>query len=698
MANWQKIKTNALASVDTAIHIAQRMPEVDENNNQNIDFSYNNSINPFPFLLDLLRRFCGYNYMIKIIARFIAYSLPAVEIAVKAALLANLKNLLYCTIDPRFKNNEVLRSGITVDLDDIDVLHTLQYCPLNTNNLFGTALPVAYKNQGNIQNLGSVYYYGCDGFTYPSELVDAGDFNAFLWYVINRSNKREVWRGIDTKGKNVLNALHQSERFGTNSTDSFLYQRELEPRPTGDEQDTKENGILTLIYYGDGMTSPRDYKGDPLPDEIRRTDTLQVYIGNVSRTDLDDREFKNFEKVYQQQCTKVFDMENDLSKLKKEKENLEKKIRKKKDTENIDSQKATLERLSDKIKKLENELSKAHQLTETYAKEYEQKRAALKETYSSSATAYRDIKTNYYYDKTLMRFNYDYLMSIKLFDSKVVAAQLIDVLFNNLSTININFSYSRKVIEEEVKKMVESVLERGDTVISDCFFAFSNRELDNLQRKIELQRAGLFSLNGESDTIGTPDIETLYNNINNIASNATEQEIQATIEGTLTNISKEFISTSSTVETESNFKNPVKWDFINSLIENLMVIIVQILCSPKVYLVYLINMRMLGEPDDKFNLEKFLQFKGELVAASILKIRDIWADYLTMVFKGLSEKLEQLVRAKLINEQYEDYRRLLLQCIECFKMNKKYLDFNLDDVDYADILSEEITNNENNGC
>ena len=107
---------------------------------------------------------------------------------------------------------------------------------------------------------------------------------------------------------------------------------------------------------------------------------------------------------------------------------------------------------------------------------------------------------------------------------------------------------------------------------------------------------------------------------------------------------------------------------------------------------------MLGEPDDKFNLEKFLQFKGELVAASILKIRDIWADYLTMVFKDLAKDLEQLVRAKLINEQYEYFRRLLLQCIECFKMNKKYLDFNLDDVDYADILSEEITNNENNGC
>ena len=62
MANWQKIKANALSSVDAAIHIAEKIPEPDDN--QNIDFSYDNTVNPFPFLLDLLRRFCGYNYMI----------------------------------------------------------------------------------------------------------------------------------------------------------------------------------------------------------------------------------------------------------------------------------------------------------------------------------------------------------------------------------------------------------------------------------------------------------------------------------------------------------------------------------------------------------------------------------------------------------------------------------------------------------
>ena len=689
MADWKKIKKNALSSVDTAIHIAEKIPEPDDN--QDINFSYDNSVNPFPFLLDLLKRFCGYNYMIKIIARFIAYFLPAVEIAVKAALLANLKNLLYCTIDPRLKNSEVLRNGITLDLEDIDVLHTLQYCPLNTNSLFGTTLSGAYKGQGNLKNFGSMYYYGCDCFKYPSDLVDAGDFNAFLWYVINRSNKREAWRGVKS------GTLKQSEiGFQSLNKESCIVQKDFEKRPDADERDVKGNGILTVIYYGDGMTTPRDITGAPVPNELRRTNLLQVYIGNTTRTDVDEGEFKAFERLYQQKCAEVLEIEKELNQYNLNKTRLKNNILKIKDPNELEKQRATLDKIERDIEDAKAKLNAAKSSTEACAQQYEKQKSNMCETYTASS--YKDVTKNYYYNKTLMHFNYDYLMSIKLFDSKVVAAQLIDSLFNNLSGINIHLSYSRRVINEEVKKMVESVLERGDATISDCFFAFSNRELDNLQRKIELQRAGLFSLHGESDTSSVVDLDTLYSNINNIASNATQEEIQTVIEGTLTNISKEFTSTETHTETESDFKNPVKWDFIERIIENLMTIIVEILCSPKVYLVYIINMKMLGEFDTKFNLEKFLQFKGELVASVILKIRDIWADYLTMVFKDLAKDLEQMVRAKLINEQYEYFRRLILQCIDCFKMNKKYLDFNLDDVDYADILSEEITNNENNGC
>lgn len=696
MANWQKIKERALSSVDTAIHIAERIPEPDDN--QNVDFSYDKSVNPFPFLLDLLRRVCGYNDVIKYVARFIAYVLPAVEVAIKAALLANLKNLLYCTIDPRFKKGDVIRNGITIELDDIDILNTLQYCPLNKNNLFGETLN---GSKNGVENYGSMYYYGCDGFNYPSELVDAGDFNAFLWYVINRSNKREVWRGIDTKGKNIFNTLHQSERFGNNSTNSYILQKELADRPPRDEQDTKDNGILTLIYYGDGMTTPRNYNGVPIPGEVRRNNVLQIYIGNTTRTDLNDSNFKNFEKVYQEKCNEVLEKEKELKKIKKEKNDFAKLIRKIKDPLELDKQKATFDRLDSEVINIENELTALRLTTESYAREYERQKNGLCETYNASS--YKNIETNYYYDKTLMRFNYDYIMSLKLFDSKVVAAQLIDVLFNTLSgsingSINIHLSYQRRVIEEEVKKMVEQVLERGDTTISDCFFAFTNTELDNFQRKVELQRAGLFSLHGESDTTNIFDVETLYSNINNIATNATQEEIQTIIEGTLTNISKEFSSVESRTDTESDFKNPVKWDFIAKLIENLMVVVTEILCSPKVYLAYLINFKMLGEPDNKFNLKKFLEFKSELIASTILKTSDIWADYLSSIFERLADDLKQLVWAKLVNEQYEYYKRLLEQCIECFKLNKKYLDFNLDDVDYADILSEENANNENNEC
>lgn len=696
MADWQKMKKGALASVDAAIHIAERMPEPDDN--RDINFSYDNTVNPFPFLLDLLRRFCGYNYMIKIIAKFISSYLPLVELAVKGALLANLKNLLYCTIDPRFKNSAVLRDGITFDLEDIDILHTLQYCPLNKNNLFGASN----------KNYGSSFYYGCDGFNYPSELVDAGDFNAFLWYVVNKSNKREVWRGtypvtsfIQSEQVNSLvdsslvQNLVQSDEISNYLKRAIFTQKPLEER-IPNEKDVKGNGILTIIYYGDGMTTPRDITGAPVPNEIRRTGLLQVYIGNTTRKNINDGEFKNLERVYQQKCDDIFDLEKKLKEYKKDQKELENALLKNENADKVNEQKAKLESINKQIETTEQQLSQDRAVAETYAQQHEKLREKLAETYASSD--YKDVTQNYYYDKTLMHFNYDMVMSMKLFDSKVIAAQLIEVLFNNLSGFNIHLSYQRRVIEEEVKKMVEKILETGSTTISDCFFAFSNQELDNLQRKVELQRAGLFSVNGESDTSSPVDIDTLFYNINNISFNATQQEVQTVIEGTLTNISKEFTSSETHTEVESDLKNPVKWDFINSLIQNLMTIIVEILCSPKVYLIYLINMKMLGNFDNKFNLEKFLQFKGELVAAVILRIRDIWADYLTMVFKDLAKDLEQMVRAKLINEQYEYFRRLLKQCLDCFKLNKKYLDFNLDDVDYADILSEEITNNENNGC
>jgi hypothetical protein len=268
-------------------------------NNENLfntDFSYDKSVNPFPFLIDLIRRIRGYDYVVKLIARFIAYVLPTVEVAVKAALIANLKNLLYCTIDPLLRRNNVLRDGITINVSDIDLLHTLSYCPLQAANVLGE----------QTASRGHLFYFGCDGFQYPSELVDAGDFNAFLWYVLNKTNKRVVWRGTSV-GRNLWES---AEMFGVQPTESFSYQKPLAERPTDEGRDTKDNGIITLIKYGEGET-PRDALGVPYQMAPRVSyDLIHVYIGNTTNTLPPDQSFIDFENEYQNKCTELTSMVN----------------------------------------------------------------------------------------------------------------------------------------------------------------------------------------------------------------------------------------------------------------------------------------------------------------------------------------------------------------------------------------------------
>ena len=103
--------------------------------------------------------------------------------------------------------------------------------------------------------------------------------------------------------------------------------------------------------------------------------------------------------------------------------------------------------------------------------EYYEKLNSYKQFLESPDIKYKPIEKNYYYRKTLIEFNYDYITSLKLFDSKVVAAQLLDQL-TGLLNIHLNLSYARQLIKNETLKMVRDIVESDDLVVSDCFFTF----------------------------------------------------------------------------------------------------------------------------------------------------------------------------------------------------------------------------------
>ena len=172
-------------------------------------------------------------------------------------------------------------------------------------------------------------------------------------------------------------------------------------------------------------------------------------------------------------------------------------------------------------------------------------------------------KKNYYRKRTLIQFNYDYVSSIKLFDSKVVAAQLLDKLTNALS-IDMSLTFNQQLIKYEVSEIVKSVVETDDSEVSDCFFTFSNEKYNSMLEKAELVHAGLFSINGEQNNSITINPEDILNSLNGISEAASLEEQKTIIEGALTEISK---TLSTTYEDEKNNLNfNVQMNFIDNIL------------------------------------------------------------------------------------------------------------------------------------
>lgn len=665
MANLQNIKSETIAVIDSAITILDRLPVFDKTNTS---ISYNETSNPFEFLIDIFKSTSGYDELINIISKFIAFELPALEIAVKAVLLSNIRNLLNCAINPII-SDELLRNGIVFDLRTIDVMGMLYYCPLDNTHI------------------GKRYYFGCDGFEYPAQLEHAGDFNAFLWFVKNKGINRSVWYGVDlfdaTFNDSAYDFDYDPYNPAVSNGDGIMLQKEAVPAPSpGQVKCQKGCGIITLNYQ-ERPIQLKDAEGNVRNLQTPYSNCLQVFIG-YARPNVDTPD--DLVYYYTQlnaNITQIEKLESQIADIDIEiAENttaiLEKKISTPEGEEiyqGLYNKKNTLVYELDRLIELNNNISKTLKEIEV---------AYYQSVVNADPTSYLFLRQNYYYHRTLMEFNTDYVMSLKLFDSKVVIAQLLDALTGCLS-MDLHFSYEQLIIKNEVEKMVKAVIETDDAVISDCFFTFSNEQYDNLVRKAELMRAGLFTIDGEENGVIEINAEQILESLNSLNTASSKQEINDIISGSLREISKTISETSEETQTKINFN--VRMNFIENVLSNLAYIITYAIVSPKLYLLFAVNLHILGL-NSNFSLQDFLDMHRQMLVECIRQIRDKIIGYIVAELLKIISNLALEVTAKYTIEQVEYYRYLIRRLIECFRSHRGILDFNIDNVDYADILEE----------
>lgn len=713
--NSRQVVSESLATVDAALAIINKYPELEGG-----EINLSGSINPFAFLLELFKSTKGYDWLINKIASFLAIGLPVVEIGVKAVILSQLKNLLTCSINP-FVTTKLIREGVEFNIDQLDLTDLLHHSPLDS---------VAYADNGletwkpNRKNMGKYYYFDCEGCEIADDVKYSEDMNALFWFMKHRSGQRQVWKKTEDYDPNDNKGKYK-----------------------------KSNGIVTLDFH-ERATEMMNSDGSAHAVQVPITNCLQVFVGNAMPKEDDcqelydatreqealasiTRKFKQIIGNAYEQVEVCYDEMSKLAKFRSTDESYNKAYNSYNDAEfywktffipnaqrkpfkNNISDDLTVDDLSKYVSNLqlaqnnlmslqlgfdvpdenfdENYLEEDPQVANNYIdaswisvalqKLRNQNELAIERAINGNHGIYPQIQQNYYYRRTIIQFDFDFVSSIKLFDSRVLTAQLIDQI---IGIMDIDYSITAKeyFIKEQIQKMIEMIIQTDDVVVDDCFFAFSNEEYSAMLNRAEQKYAGIASTMQTASPVQI-NVDDILASLDPANCNSQQAgEMIVAIEGALQKLS----GIHNEVDTgRQGTKISGSINFLDNLLDKLAFAIVSAVLSPKVYMLFLFNLKVLGH-NTNFNLSEFIGKFATLIVTLIREVRDQILKFLISALQEILGEIARNVVYKITIEQAKYYIELIKRCIACFKsLRGKPQDWDMDNVMHADIEStdEEI--------
>lgn len=539
--------------------------------------------------------------------------LKVIEEAIKAILLANIKDMWSCSVDPilpdslmRYSNpykngskGEVYKDPYTlfsdvsdktkfkkieIDLNQIDMFGILNNCPSTTK--------------------GSIYYFdsydsmeGIKGEPKPylnaNNLWKSCDFNAYLWYVINKggtSNYTDLQRATWDNRNQVFKKYSKDENLKKNFFDTEI------PKTYGDKTkipitngENDSNGI-TEISKKQILICEFNERVTPSSNEnsLPSSNILRCWI--------------NANRYYKTRKVKIKNKE-------------------------------------------------------------------------------------FAFNKTIFEFNYDYIYSLKLFDTKSLVSQIINTLLGLSTSVEVNASLEVRMIEAKVSEIVDRVIKADDMSSSDCYYNFSNEQYDSLINEATEKYNGRYFYGG-SDNLTVPvNSEEILNSIMNLDCSGDLIEQSTNISKLLEEVIVK-VGEPGNVDISAQFSFGFNFvtDFIKQTIKQ---IVLQIL-TPKVALLFLINGAVMGSDVAQIkSWENFIKNFQNVLVAIIKQVKDIMVEEL---FNFVMEKLKPILEifmSKLALESIQYYKDLIedliLNCIPSLDFSFGKNSSVIDNVNYADI-------------
>lgn len=715
MASVKKMQEEAMASIDTAKAMVDKVLTIMEIMLVSPSLSINFSTNPIKFLIQLLKHLGITREEIELwLTNFLIYVIPTLEISVKAILLTNLKNLISCSVDPRIpekyrKQHEVVGDpnssqeyGIDINIESIDFMDKLSINPLG--------------------EFGSNWYFGLEGIEDSYKFARADDMDAFLWFVIHKgkfpnsskiNNVSDIGSNVKPSDGSLLSALDVI--YGSNNPSSillgntFAYNQGHVISMCIDRKLDGNNEIVknTLVPVSDDWSSVNWY--------ARRASQLGKNLGfgwgvnqqtggsyfkgkaTLKHKVAKGRDFSKERGLCNIQYIDQASSDAPLTGL------VNNKFR----FTILPKPYIHIPALSEgeppwRFKKMlfDDKGNYDPNGKYTFAVIPTETVGGGKVTFGGVGTTVEmDTKSGEvtvanpellvpnlmecYPGLTVFEFNYDYVMSIKLFDAKVLTHSLMESVLNMNMGLNVGLGMRHQEGTETIKEIIKNILETDDSEINDCYYTFDNSKYDSLLRKAEEKRA-------RQERFGNVTHETgLFDSVNDILNEYdANTELQGQIDVLHRAITQAAVTVSEGLPESDKFD--VEFNFIFDLIEALTTAIVNGILSPKVLMLLEVNQKIMGGTWEKFTLEDLIRALRSIIIAIIKEIRDmVIQELLKLVLKSL-EPIIQMLGSILLREQLENYSDAILEIVRnCpfiwFSFGNTYQDTKLDTVDYADI-------------
>ena len=268
------------------------------------------------------------------------------------------------------------------------------------------------------------------------------------------------------------------------------------------------------------------------------------------------------------------------------------------------------------------------------------------------------IKANSSYNnKTLTDLNNNFIDSLILFNTPNIVNKIIDIIFGSIAT---NVKKTRKQLETEaqINAVIDKLVDTdSDDIIDDSYFTFTNDEVYVQQQDAGLRSKGVVKLECCNKVAASVPVSFLTNFNDEYSAATTTVDKKDVINNNLILMANQ--NTTNSPNPSDHY--PIKLNFVQQIINNLIKAIIGIILSPKVVMIFIINYKIIYGPTAEFNGPiDFIKKNKVLFNRIMKKISGIIIKILLVI---ALKKIAELTGAVAAKRQIEKGKNQLTQIL-----------------------------------